>query len=312
MRERTVGESGLVVGEIGLGTLTWGRDTDADEAAHQLRILLDSGGNLIDTSPAFGAGAAESLLGSFLAGGVSRPDVVICSRAGFTGSGRFARFGAGRGAIMDSVEASLERLHTSYLDILVVAAPDPLAPDSETAGALTTLVAAGKVRYIGVQDYSSWRTASLQQFLLDHDLPMLNAIESEYSLLDRHIEDSHLDLAEYFSLGTLVTSPLGRGVLTGKYRRSIPPTSRAASEHLASFVAPYLDGRSRRIVEATARAADGLGVALSDVALGWVLSRPTVASALVGARTAAQLTAILGGTLELPQPVIDALDDVSA
>lgn len=313
MRERTVGRSGLVVGEIGLGTLTWGRDTDSDQAAQQLRILLEAGGNLLDTSPAFGNGAAESLIGTFLNGTISRSDVVICTRAGFIGRGAHARFGAGRGSILDSVAASLERLGTPYIDVLVVAAPDPVTPDEETARTLAALVESGKVRYIGLQAYPAWRAAAIQQFLRDRALPALTALETEYSLVNRHCEREYLPMANYGGLGVFATSPLGRGVLTGKYRHSIPPTSRAASEHLASFVEPYLDERARRIVEAVARAADGLAIAASDVAIAWALARPAISSVLVGARTAAQLTALLSGAMStyLPRPVIDALDDVS-
>lgn len=311
MRERTVGRSGLVVGDIGLGTLTWGRDTDADEAHKQLRILLDHGGNLIDTSPEFGHGAAESLVGSLLNGPYSRSDVVLCTRAGFTAREGRARFGAGRGALFDSVESSLQRLGTSYIDILVVAAPDPIASDAETARALGDLVAQGKVRYLGVQGYEAWRASALTQRLEDAGLPTLNLVETELSLLCRGSEAELLPMASHFNMGVFATSPLGRGVLTGKYRRSIPPTSRAATKHLGAFVEPYLDERPRRIVEAVARAADGLAVGPADVALAWVLTRPRVAAALVGARTSAQLAALLSSEMTLPRPVVEALDDVT-
>ena len=125
MRERTVGASGLVVGAVGLGTLTWGRDTDVKEAKGQLETILDSGGNLIDTSPAFGQGAAESCVGELLDAVVDRESVVLCTRAGFVPGPNGLRFGAGRGPILDSVRASLERLNTSYIDLLLVACPDP-------------------------------------------------------------------------------------------------------------------------------------------------------------------------------------------
>ncbi len=311
MRERAVGRSGLIVGEVGLGTLTWGRDTDEAEAQEQLRVLLDAGGSLLDTSPAFGQGAAEALIGTLLADRFPRERLVICTRAGFRSTPVGPRFGAGLGAIRDSVAESLARLGTDYLDILLLAAPDPLAPDEETAAALSGLVASGQVRYIGLMGYPAWRAAALQQLLAERKLPALIAIETEYSLLERSCEAEVVPMCEHMGMGLLANSPLGRGVLTGKYRHSIPPTSRAASEHLAAFVDPYLEERPRRIVEALARAADGLGRTPADVALGWVLGRPQVASALLGARTASQLTSVLGAIEDLPSLVAEALDDVT-
>ncbi|WP_182048847.1 aldo/keto reductase [Changpingibacter yushuensis] len=311
MRERTVGRSGLVVGEIGLGTLTWGRDTNEDEARGQVQALLDAGGNLIDTSPAFGHGAAETLVGKLTTHEFPRQQLVLCTRAGFTRGPNGLRFGAGRGSIQDSVNDSLERLATDYVDVLLLGAPDPIASDEETATALAKLVTSGTVRYIGIMGYPAWRAAILQQLLKERHLPSLSVIETEYSLLARECEDQLLPFAEYCGLGTFAASPLGRGVLTGKYRRSIPPTSRAASEHLSAFVEPYLRDRQRRVVEALARAADGLGRSLSDVALSWTLRNPAISSALVGARTAAQFTSALASGEALPELVAAALDDVT-
>lgn len=312
MRERTVGRSGLVVGEIGLGTLTWGRDTDEAQALGQLHTLLDAGGNVLDTSPAFGAGAAESLIGTILYGQVSRKDIILCTKAGFTSMGLRSRFGAGRGAILDSVTDSLERMNTDYLDLLMVAAPDPLAPDEETATTLAALVEKGTVRYIGIMGYPAWRAAALQQLLMERHVPLLSAIEAEYSLLARDCEEELVPMADHMGMGIMAASPLGRGVLTGKYRRSIPPTSRAASDHLAAFVDPYLQSRPRRLVEAVATAAEGLGTSPSGVALSWVLAQPGISVALTGARTSNQLRHILDSLVELPTPIENVLNEVTA
>ncbi len=307
-----MGRSGLVVGEIGLGTLTWGRDTDESEAIGQLYTLLDAGGNLLDTSPAFGSGAAESLIGTLLDGKIARHNVVLCTKAGFASVGPRSRFGAGRGAILDSVRNSLERLRTDYLDVLLVAAPDPLAPDEETAAALASLVETGTVRYIGIMGYPAWRGAILQQILSERHLPKLAVVETEYSLLARACEDEIIPMAAHTGMGLFAASPLGRGALTGKYRRSIPPTSRAASDHLAAFVDPYLQSRPRRLVEAVATAAEGLGTSPTGIALTWVLNQPGVSAALTGARTANQFRHILDSTMELPSLVERTLSEVTA
>ena len=312
MRERTVGRSGLVVGCVGLGTLTWGRDTSHEEARGQLEAFVEAGGNLIDTSPAFGRGASEATIGELLDVTVDREDVILCTRAGFTEGPAGMRFGAGRGPILDSLRASLERMNTTYVDVLLVAAPDPLAPDEETASTLGWLVDRGLVRYVGIQGYAAWRGAVLCERLRAMGLPLLTVAEQEYSLLHRGVEEETVPMADHLGLGIFASSPLGRGVLTGKYRHSIPPTSRAASEHLAAFVRPYLEEGSRRVVEAVARAADGLGRTPADVALSWTADRAGISAAVVGARTTSQLQSVLSKVAPLPDLVVDALDDVSS
>lgn len=312
MRERTVGRSGLVVGCVGLGTLTWGRDTSHEEARGQLEAFVEAGGTLIDTSPAFGRGASEATIGELLDVTVDREDVILCTRAGFTEGPAGMRFGAGRGPILDSLRASLERMNTTYVDVLLVAAPDPLAPDEETASTLGWLVDRGLVRYVGIQGYAAWRGAVLCERLRAMGLPLLTVAEQEYSLLHRGVEEEIVPMADHLGLGIFASSPLGRGVLTGKYRHSIPPTSRAASEHLAAFVRPYLEEGSRRVVEAVARAADGLGRTPADVALSWTVDRAGISAAVVGARTTSQLQSVLSKVAPLPDLVVDALDDVSS
>ncbi|ERH16924.1 oxidoreductase, aldo/keto reductase family protein [Actinobaculum sp. oral taxon 183 str. F0552] len=312
MRERTVGRSGLVVGCVGLGTLTWGRDTSHEEARGQLEAFVEAGGNLIDTSPAFGRGTSEATIGELLDVTVDREDVILCTRAGFTEGPAGMRFGAGRGPILDSLRASLERMNTTYVDVLLVAAPDPLAPDEETASTLGWLVDRGLVRYVGIQGYAAWRGAVLCERLRAMGLPLLTVAEQEYSLLHRGVEEEIVPMADHLGLGIFASSPLGRGVLTGKYRHSIPPTSRAASEHLAAFVRPYLEEGSRRVVEAVARAADGLGRTPADVALSWTVDRAGISAAVVGARTTSQLQSVLSKVAPLPDLVVDALDDVSS
>jgi len=296
MRERTVGRSGLVVGCVGLGTLTWGRDTSHEEARGQLEAFVEAGGNLIDTSPAFGRGASEATIGELLDVTVDREDVILCTRAGFTEGPAGMRFGAGRGPILDSLRASLERMNTTYVDVLLVAAPDPLAPDEETASTLGWLVDRGLVRYVGIQGYAAWRGAVLCERLRAMGLPLLTVAEQEYSLLHRGVEEETVPMADHLGLGIFASSPLGRGVLTGKYRHSIP----------------HLERGSRGVLEAVARAADGLGRTPADVALSWTVDRAGISAAVVGARTTSQLQSVLSKVAPLPDLVVDALDDVSS
>lgn len=314
-----MGRSGLRVSELGLGTMTWGRDTDELDAGEQVRDFLDAGGTLLDTAASYADGDAERVIGSLLAGKVDRSDVVLVTKAGIRTDdrpGAAARPGAkvvdaSRAGLLDSLDASLRRLGTDHVDLFLVACPDPNTTLEETCSALRLAVTSGRTRYVGLSNHPGWAAARAAS-LLEGDVG-LAAVELEYSLLERGVERDVVPAADALGLGLLAWSPLGRGVLTGKYRRSLPADSRAASPHLAAFVQPYLDGVSSSVVEAVATAADGLGRAPLEVALAWLLARDTVASAIVGARTPAQLrTSLAALDLALPYEVHAALDDVSA
>jgi aryl-alcohol dehydrogenase-like predicted oxidoreductase len=173
-------------------------------------------------------------------------------------------------------------------------------------------VASGKVRYVGVSNYSGWQLATAANRQSGKAANIVSA-QMEYSLLQRGIEREVLPAALALGAGILAWSPLGRGVLTGKYRHATPPDSRGATSHFASFVTPYLADKPRNITDAVCMAAEGLGVTPMDVALSWVTRQPGVSSAIVGARTAAQLRAILNGIdTTIPAEIIQALNDVSA
>jgi aryl-alcohol dehydrogenase-like predicted oxidoreductase len=187
-------------------------------------------------------------------------------------------------------------------------------PLEETLGALDYAVATGRTRYAGISNYGGWQTgyAVAHQRSAAGRAPVTST-QVEYSLLQRGAEREVLPAAAALGLGVLAWSPLGRGVLTGKYRSGTPADSRGASPHFADFVEAYLDLPSRQVVEAVSTAADGLGVQPLEVALAWVRDAPGVTSALVGARTAAQLRGVLSGDdLTLPDEIRLALDEVSA
>jgi aryl-alcohol dehydrogenase-like predicted oxidoreductase len=312
MEIRQLGRSGLRVSAIGLGTMTWARDTDELDAAEQLRDFVDAGGTLVDTAASYADGDAESLIGSLLATKVERGDLVLCTKAGVRRTPAGPVVDASRGALLDSLDESLSRLGTDHVDLFLVQAPDPRTPFTETLSALRHAVTSGRTRYVGLSNHPAWATSRAATLLGGTDDVGLAAVELEYSLLQRGVEREVVPAADALGLGLLAWSPLARGVLTGKYRRSLPADSRAASPHLAGFVEPYLDQSSSGVVEAVVTAAEGLGRAPLDVALAWLLGRPAVAGAIVGARTPAQLRTSLGATdLELPDAVRAALDDVS-
>ncbi|GGT41753.1 aldo/keto reductase [Streptomyces purpureus] len=316
MEQRHLGRTGLRVSRIGLGTLTWGRGTDEHDASEQLKTFWEAGGTLVDTADVYGGGEAEYLLGQLMERLVPRRDLVVATKAGSVphpDPGR--RFDASRGHLLSALDASLARLGTDHVDLWQVHAFDPRTPLEETLQALDIAVTSGRARYVGVANFSGWQLAKAAtwQLAAPGGRTPLAATQMEYSLLQRGIEREVLPAARDLGVGLLPSSPLGRGVLTGKYRGGTPADSRGASETMAPFVEPYLDDPSSRIVDALATAADGLAATPLQVALAWVRDRPGVTAPIVGARNAQQLTAALSvESLSLPDEICRALDDVSA
>lgn len=314
MEQRFLGHSGLSVSQLGLGTMTWGRSTDEHEAREQLVDFLNAGGNLVDTAHGYADGDSELLLGSLLGRAVSRNDLVIATKAGIFRKNREQRTDTSRGHLLNALNESLRRLQVEHVDLWQVHIWSDHTPIEETLSALDHAVSSGKVSYVGISNYSGWQTA--QAATLQRTIPTrapLISTQMEYSLLNREIEQEVLPAADALGLGVLCWSPLGRGVLTGKYRTGIPADSRGASKSFSGFVGRYEDERSRRIVEAVAKAADGLDMTPLEVALTWVRDRPFVSSAIVGARTADQLRESLATSAKtLPPEISRALDDISA
>ncbi|WP_084040124.1 aldo/keto reductase [Demequina sp. NBRC 110053] len=310
MQRRRVGTSGLTVSALALGTMTWSRDTGADEAGAQLDAFLDAGGTLVDTAASYADGGSEALIGTMLGGTIARDDIQICTKAGIRRTDGGGVIDASRDTLLGTLDASLERLGTDHVDLWLVHAYDPVAPIEETLHALEIAVNSGRARYVGVSNHPGWATARIATLA---SRPAISAVQAEYSLVQRGIEREVVPASAALGLGVLAWSPLGRGVLTSKYREAIPADSRAASDHLAGFIAPYLDDRAAAIVDAVVTAAQGLDREPLEVALAWTMARPGIASAIVGARTAAQLRPSLASLdLELPASIADALDDVSA
>ncbi|NEB73742.1 aldo/keto reductase [Streptomyces sp. SID14478] len=314
MEQRHLGRTGLRVSRIGLGTLTWGRDTDEHDAADLLKAFWEAGGSLVDTADVYGDGESEYLLGRLVEGLVPRRDLVISTKAGSVPDPD-RRFDGSRGHLLSALDASLARLGTDYVDLWQVHAYDPGTPLDETLQALDIAVSSGRARYAGVSNFSGWQLAKAGTWQLAAPgvRTRLASTQMEYSLLQRGVEREVLPAALDLGIGLLPSSPLGRGVLTGKYRAGTPADSRGGSDHMAPFVAPYLDEAAGHIVDAVAIAADGLAVTPLQVALAWVRDRPGVAAPIVGARNAQQLGAALSvEALSLPDEICQALDDVSA
>ncbi|MEX2971215.1 MULTISPECIES: aldo/keto reductase [Streptomyces] len=314
MEQRHLGRTGLRVTRLGLGTLNWARDTDEQEAADQLKAFWEAGGTLVDTADIYADGGAEYLLGRLMEELVPRADLVIATKAGSVLEAD-RRVDCSRRHLLAALDASLERLGTDYVDLWQLHAFDPHTPLEETLAALDLAVSSGRARYVGVSNFSGWQLAKAGtwQLAVPGGRHRLASTQMEYSLLQRGVEREVLPAALDLGIGLLPASPLGRGVLTAKYRHGTPADSRGGSDHMAPFVAPYLDETAGRVVDAVATAADGLAVTPLQVALSWVRDRPGVTAPILGARTAQQLSAALSvEALSLPDEIRRALDDVSA
>lgn len=313
MQHRSLGATGLKVSRLGLGTMTWGRDTDEHEARDQLVAFAEAGGTLLDTAAGYGGGASEELIGRLVGDVVARDEVVLATKAGIGARRGGREYNTSRGHLLTTLDASLRRLGVDHVDLWQVHIWSDETPLEETLSALDLAVSSGRASYVGVSNYTGWQTA--QAATWQRAVPgraVLASTQVEYSLLNRTVEAEVIPACEALGLGVLPWSPLGRGVLTGKYRSGTPADSRAASSHFAGFVGSYLNERSAGIVEAVARAADGLGWTPLEVALVWVRDQPGVTAPIVGARTAAQLRGALGvDELVLPAEIVEALDDVS-
>jgi aryl-alcohol dehydrogenase-like predicted oxidoreductase len=312
MQQRSVGHSGLRVSHLGLGTMTWGLETDSDEAAAQLVAFRDAGGTLIDTAVSYGFGRSEQIIGQLVADVVPRDDVVIATKAGIIRTETDRIVNVSRGELLRRLDQSLRRLGTDYVDLWYVHYVDDAVPFDETLSALDAAVASGKARYAGVSNYCGWRTAraATWQRAVPGRAPIV-ANQVRYSLLERGVEREVIPACRALGIGVLPYSPLGGGVLTGKYRTGVPADSRAAA--YGRSLADIATDREVGIVEAVATAAEGLATSPIAVALAWVRDQPGVTAPILGARTLGQLTAALASEkLELPMEIRQALDDVSA
>jgi aryl-alcohol dehydrogenase-like predicted oxidoreductase len=315
VEQRQLGAAGVRVSELGLGTMTFGRECDEAMSRMILDRFIDAGGTLVDTANNYGepAGASETILGRALAG--RRDRVVLATKVRFlTGDGSNDR-GLSRRHVRMSVDASLRRLQTDWIDVLQVHSWDPVTPLDETLSTLDDLVHAGKVRYIGASNLTGWQPATANGLAALHGWEAFVAYQGNYSLVGRELEREVLPYCAYAGLGVLPYGPLGGGLLTGKYRRGEPPGAgtRAGGDGMSS------EGMSRRMTDRAFATADVVreiaaeaGRTAAQVALNWVTNRPQVTSSLLGARTLDQLDDNLGSVgWRLEPEHVDRLDQSS-
>lgn len=315
MKYRNLGNSGLIVSELALGTMQFGQkmnmgNLDQKQTDELVGFAIDQGINFIDTADVYSLGQSEEFVGNAIKG--KREDLVVATKCRLPMSDNFNRSGATRVNIMRGVESSLKRLKTDYIDLYQLHGWDSNTPLEETVRAMDDLVRQGKVRYIGMSNYLAWQGATALALQERLGLNKFVTAQMYYSLVGRGLEDEFVSMAEYNNLGILVWSPLAGGFLSGKYERgkSAPPGTRFGEN--GNFV-PFDKDLGYAVVDAAKAIADRHGVSVARIALAWLLAQPVVSSVIIGGRKKEHLADnIAASEVELTEQDIKELDAVSS
>lgn len=320
METRFLGRSGLKVSALGFGAGTFGGkgplfsawgNTDVTEARRMIDLSLDAGLTFFDTADVYSDGASESILGEALRG--RRDRVILSSKTGLRLGEGANDAGTSRLRLLKAVDASLKRLGTDYLDLLQLHAFDAMTPIEETLSTLDDLVRAGKVRYLGVSNFSGWQLMKSLGIADRHGWSRYVANQAYYSLIGRDYEWELMPLGIDQGVGAVVWSPLGWGRLTGKLRRGQPLPATSRLHDTADVGPPVAQERLFRIVDALDIVAEETGKSIPQIAINWLLQRPTVSTVLIGARNEEQLRQNLGAIgWQLSADQIARLDAASA
>lgn len=321
MRYNTLGDTGLLVSNLCLGTMTFGNgegfwkavgmvnQSGADEL---IKASIEAGINFFDTANVYSEGQSEKTLGQSLRNlNIARKDVVLATKVfGRVGPGRNDT-GASRGHIMDAVEDSLRRLQTDHIDLYQIHGNDAVTPLEETLQALNTLVTQGKVRYIGCSNWQAWKIAKALGISQLKNLARFDTLQAYYSIAGRDLEREIVPLLESEKTGLLVWSPLAGGLLSGKFSRE---NRKPEDSRRSAFDFPLVDKeRAWKILETMAPIAQAHGCSPARIALAWLLTKPFVTSVIIGAKRLDQLRDnIAAGDLQLTADEIAQLNDVSA
>ena len=314
MKYRKLGNTGLIVSEVALGTMQFGGKMNmgnlGQEATTQMvKLALDRGINFIDTADVYSLGESETLLGNALKG--VRQEIVLATKVRLPMGGNFNHSGATRVNILREVESSLKRLQTDYIDLYQVHGWDSNTPLEETLRTLNDLVRQGKVRYIGLSNLMSWQAATAVMLQERLGLEKYVTAQMYYSLVGRGLEHEFQSFAEYHNIGILVWSALAGGFLSGKYSRSNPAPAGTRYADAGPFV-PFEKEMGYRVVDVLKEVAVRHGATPSRVALAWVLGRPAVSSVIVAPRKPEHLEDnILAADLQLSAEDVHRLDAAS-
>ncbi|MDO9377725.1 MAG: aldo/keto reductase [Nocardioidaceae bacterium] len=316
---RPLGRTGTVVSALTLGTMTFGAETDEAGAHDQLDVFVESGGNLVDTADVYNAGVSEEMIGRWLAARPAevRDRVVLATKGRFPTGGDVNDVGLSRRHLQRALDASLTRLGVDVVDLYQVHAYDPITPLEETFSTLDDFVRAGKVRHVGLSNYTGWQVQKVVALAREHGWDAPVTLQPQYNLLVRELEWEVVPSCLDAGLGLLPWSPLGGGWLTGKYRRDEAPTGATRlgedpERGVEAYAGRSAQQRTWDVVDAVRAVAEARGATMAQVALAWLRDRPSVTSVILGARTTAQLVDNLGSAdLVLDPAEVDALDAAS-
>jgi aryl-alcohol dehydrogenase-like predicted oxidoreductase len=317
----TLGRSGLRVSPLCLGTMTfgteWGWGAEEDPSRVMFNRYLEKGGNFVDTADGYTNGKSEELVGKFLQETKSRDKVVLATKFTFNGQpGNPNANGNGRKNIYRAIEGSLRRLQTDYIDLYWMHAWDMVTPVEEVVASLDTLVRSGKIRYYGFSDIPAWYLARAYTIAELQGLEKIIALQLEYSLIERHIEREHIPAAQELGLGVCPWSPLGNGLLSGKYKREEQAGATEGRLEILKKSGGTLferfTERNWKIVDALLDVSKQIGRPAAEVALNWVATQPGVTSTILGTTKIAQLDSNLASLdFSIPAELRAGLDKAS-
>lgn len=311
MKYKLLGRSGLAVSELCLGTMTFGNTTSESESIEMIERFVEQGGNFLDTANVYVGGKSEEIVGKAIKN--KRSNIVLATKVRMSTSDDINGSGLSRKHIMDSVEASLKRLQTDYIDLYQVHTWDAATPIEETLRALDDLVSSGKVRYIGCSNFYSWQMMkSLACSEMNRYVKFIS-IQPQYSLVSRQMDREMLSLCKEENIGFIPWALLGGGFLTGRYNRSEPTEGRLTAKAGESSWGLRANERNFQVLDAVQSVAEQLGKTPAQVALRWLNQLEGMTSPIFGARTLEQFNDNMGAIgWEMPQEVWNQLNEVSA
>lgn len=317
MEYRFLGATGLRVSELCLGAMTFGRESSEEDSHRMLDRFVDAGGNFIDTANVYSTGRSEEILGRWLAGR-KRDDLVIATKVRFPMGTGPNEVGLSRKHILASVEASLRRLRTDYIDLYQVHCWDAITPLNETLSTLNALVQSGKVRYLGASNFSGWQLQKAIDLSRQMGWEPFVCLQPQYNLLTRTLEWEVLPVCQNEGLGVIPWSPLRGGWLSGRFRRGMeepPSDSRIAVAEERGWGerwSAYNNEHTWSVLDVLFAVSEEAGRMPAQVAINWLLRRPAVTAPIIGARTMQQLEANLGATgWELTPDQVERLNQAS-
>jgi aryl-alcohol dehydrogenase-like predicted oxidoreductase len=309
MKYRTLGRTGILISPYCLGTMMFGAmgNPDHDDSIRIIHRALEAGINFIDTADVYSAGESEVIVGRALKG--RRDDVVVASKVHYPMGDDPNHRGNSRRWITTAVENSLRRLQTDHLDLYQVHRPDPTVDVEETLSALSDLIHSGKVRAIGSSTFPASEIVEAQWVSERRGLERFRTEQPPYSIVNRSIEREVLPICQRYGMGTLVWSPLGQGLLSGRYRKAGKNATHRAQLHGQQH---FADERKLEVVEQLIPLADKAGLPMTHLAMAFAIAHPGVASAIIGPRTMEQLDDLLAGAdVTLDDEVLDRIDEIA-